>query len=771
MGNIEENLKKILNSRFGKDVRQAIHDGIHDCYDDGKAGAIDLIARERIDNLAKLTEGSTTGDAELIDIRIGADGNVYDSAGEAVREQSSQLNKSVTGLSIELENVSAHIKIKQGNAYMDNSGSYMESESTVRIRTERFTARERSLSVKDDYKSIYCFSWCHWDSDGVLEYGNGSITDTELQMEAGTDYVIVLRKTDGSAIKPDEFYEVIDDNRSFYTTWQYAENSKKETLEIKKRATELSGYETEEVQFLNSGYRIDETGNLVQASGFWSSDFLPVFPGDKIVMTGYSGNANGTYPAIVATSKSQPMGTARVLLMPDGVTNYDNYELKIPSTDGIRWCRVCMREYQNSTPSVKIIKGNSIKQINLEYQKNSRNNIINDIPDVTFKHAESYCIEYPEECGQIGLCSVLDVRNIPVWDKVDGANLYMWAAPHDGTQESDFGASENMTNKGSIYLYTAKDPMGPWTLYSDTPVLSRADFARKVTAAEENAKYIKSGKNGDIIIINHCSSPDVVWDEKLVLEVGGKNYYGGFRIYFHAQGWRKTEDGSAYIQRTFLAYSHDGKTIDKYENLILDEPVIPEPTEIGAPDYVCSDYARVFQQGSMWYAIYNGEPLDASYNVAMTYSNDGGKTFFPTKRYLIHGRANGAFMKSGIPCVLLRRNALLVAYTANDPEREGMHSFGDCIRMAEVTEDGVVHHLGYLLRENSKDDTLNAATDTDADVWDSYRICAPFLLEYDNEIYLFYGGASKKNAQSSADRWNKSHIGVTKGELRKYGYE
>lgn len=71
------------------------------------------VERARIDNLAKLAEGSTTGDAELIDLRIGADGVTYDNAGTAVRTQVNNLKGDLINVYDKLGLFTANIIVKQ----------------------------------------------------------------------------------------------------------------------------------------------------------------------------------------------------------------------------------------------------------------------------------------------------------------------------------------------------------------------------------------------------------------------------------------------------------------------------------------------------------------------------------------------------------------------------------------------------------------------------------------------------------------------------------
>ena len=56
------------------------------------------VLNERVNSLTSLPNGSTSGDAELIDIRVGQDGVIYSSAGDAVRNQLRRVNEHLKNL-------------------------------------------------------------------------------------------------------------------------------------------------------------------------------------------------------------------------------------------------------------------------------------------------------------------------------------------------------------------------------------------------------------------------------------------------------------------------------------------------------------------------------------------------------------------------------------------------------------------------------------------------------------------------------------------------
>ena len=81
--------------------------------------------RKRIDNIASLPQGSTTADAELIDIRVGANGITYSNAGNAVRGQITELKGNLEEQVTDLNN---KISTKSPIEHTHDDRYYTENE-------------------------------------------------------------------------------------------------------------------------------------------------------------------------------------------------------------------------------------------------------------------------------------------------------------------------------------------------------------------------------------------------------------------------------------------------------------------------------------------------------------------------------------------------------------------------------------------------------------------------------------------------------------------
>ena len=109
------------------------------------------VEKARIDSFTKLPSGSTTGDAELIDARIGANGYTYSNIGEAIRNQYKSLSEDISYIN-EGENVMRFTESDLESGNINYSTGDLEEHPTAK-RTKDYilleVGEEITINVKN----------------------------------------------------------------------------------------------------------------------------------------------------------------------------------------------------------------------------------------------------------------------------------------------------------------------------------------------------------------------------------------------------------------------------------------------------------------------------------------------------------------------------------------------------------------------------------------------------------------------------------------------
>ena len=161
--------------------------------------------RARIDQLTKMGEGSTTGDSELADIRVGNEGATYSNAGNAVRFQTKDVPAVLDNLQSPYVDISL---LEQGS--LNNTGSEIASSKVLRSIEFRWN-KDGGITAPTGYEIAIANYAMQADESGQMLQVYQSVTDyaggwkRTSKADGDTEFRrLLIKRSDGADISAED---------------------------------------------------------------------------------------------------------------------------------------------------------------------------------------------------------------------------------------------------------------------------------------------------------------------------------------------------------------------------------------------------------------------------------------------------------------------------------------------------------------------------------------------------------------------------------------
>ena len=180
------------------------------------------VLEARMDSFTNLAEGSTTGDAELIDGRVGADGVTYTNIGGAIRSQVSDLKSDLGSFPPFLtigDTLYKSLRWEKGSI-RDNTNTEVSNDARLRSNYAEVYTNSITLNIPNGFL-VYLFEFAN---DKAFIYEGGWHTGTKkVTLKSTTKYIrIIVKNSAGdSSISVSDGKRISAYEYSFLTQKEY----------------------------------------------------------------------------------------------------------------------------------------------------------------------------------------------------------------------------------------------------------------------------------------------------------------------------------------------------------------------------------------------------------------------------------------------------------------------------------------------------------------------------------------------------------------------